>query len=135
MNTKSIWSIIQFCKINLYGLECFICVCHGHLSIIFLPFLPLGWSFTRLIIMFHLPCTGHAVSIGRDLGNNKVSFFPLCLKFLGCFMSPFTFPCLEFCLWVYRNHNKWNQHMRDSIGRYNISYQCKSHWIVIYSVQ
>ena len=46
-----------FCKINMYGLEYFRCVCHELLSIFYVTFLPSGWTFTLLIIMFHRSCT------------------------------------------------------------------------------
>ena len=46
-----------FCRINMYGLECFRCVCHEILSRIDLNLLQSGWYFTGLIIMVHQHCT------------------------------------------------------------------------------
>ena len=60
---KKIWVQNQselffaFCKINMYGLECFRCECHELLSRIHVSFLPSSWDFTLLIIMVHHPCT------------------------------------------------------------------------------
>ena len=44
-----------FCKINMYDLECFRCVCHYLLSRISLTLIPLGWYFAGLIIMVQHP--------------------------------------------------------------------------------
>ena len=49
--------LFTFCKINMYGLECFRCVYHEILSIMYLTFLPSDWDFTELRIMVHHPCT------------------------------------------------------------------------------
>ena len=46
-----------FCKINVYGLEYFICVCHDILSRISITLLPSCWYFTVLRIMVLHPCT------------------------------------------------------------------------------
>ena len=54
-NTSGVF--FTFCKINVYGMECFRCVCHEILIIISLTFIPYGWYFTEIIIMVLHPCT------------------------------------------------------------------------------
>ena len=56
------------CKINVYGLECYRCVCYELLGRFSLTFLQSGRSFTGLRIMFHQPCTFYTVNIRRYLG-------------------------------------------------------------------
>ena len=71
---KKIWLqnpsgyFFKFCRINVYGLECFRCLCHEILNRISLTFIPPSWYFTGLIIMVHHSCTYYAVDIKRDLG-------------------------------------------------------------------
>ena len=97
MSTKSIWSILHFCRINLYGLECFRCVCHELLIRIYLTLLLSVWTFNLLRIMVHYPYNWYAVNIRRDLVKNPVLCLPLFLKFISYFLSPFNIPCLKLC--------------------------------------
>ena len=131
MSTKSIWSILHFCRINLYGLECFRCVCHELLSRIYLTLLLSVWTFNLLRIMVHYPYNWYAVNIRRDLVKHPVLCLPLFLKFISYFLSPFNIPCLKLCFVnVEEPKKKWNFYVMSWIQRDNISDNCKAHWRV-----
>ena len=60
--------IFNFFRINVDGFECFRCVCHVVLIIIYLTLLPNVWDFTVHRIMFHHPCIWWILNTRRYLG-------------------------------------------------------------------
>ena len=72
--TKKRWvqdpygGFFNFCKINIYGLECYRCVCHDLLSRIYVTLLPSSKKFTGIIIMVHHPYTYYVLNIIIYLG-------------------------------------------------------------------